>query len=398
MTTEKLYYQSQYIQDFKTSILKQGKDEKGTYAVLEQTAFYPTGGGQPHDTGTINGVRVMNVEETDGEIRHYLESPLQEQEEYRGEIDWDRRFDHMQQHAGQHILSAAFEEAFGYKTVSFHLGNKICTIDLEVPRLTDEETIQAEKLANTIILENRPIEAKWVSESELSNYNLRKKLSVTDHIRLVIIPDFDYNGCGGTHPSSTGQVSSIKILDWEKQKKNIRVQFVCGSRVIKQLDEKLKVLQGLTAILNAPQDKMEEAASRVLQHTRELEKTAEELKGRLIEHEAGSLLNQAEKIDGRRTIQALFEDRPVTELQQMARTIAATASDTLVLFINETPEKLQIICAKGNDLAFNMNQLLKKVLPAINGKGGGNDSFAQGGGDKLMSPQQVMEELLNSLE
>ncbi len=398
MTTEKLYYQGQYIRDFKTSILKQGEDEKGTYAVLEQTAFYPTGGGQPHDTGTLNGVRVINVEETDGEIRHYLESPLQEQEEYRGEIDWDRRFDHMQQHAGQHILSAAFEEAFGYKTVSFHLGNKICTIDLEVPKLTDEETIQAEKLANTIILENRPIEAKWVSESELSNYNLRKKLSVTDHIRLVIIPDFDYNGCGGTHPSSTGQVSSIKILDWEKQKKNIRVQFVCGSRVIKQLDEKQKVLQGLTAILNAPQDKMEEAASRVLQHTRELEKTAEELKGRLIEHEAGSLLNQAEKIDGRRTIQALFEDRPVTELQQMARTIAATASDTLVLFINETPEKLQIICAKGNDLAFNMNQLLKKVLPAINGKGGGNDSFAQGGGDKLMSPQQVMEELLNSLE
>ncbi|WP_121612388.1 alanyl-tRNA editing protein [Mesobacillus foraminis] len=398
MTTEKLYYQSQYIQDFKTSILKQGKDEKGTYAVLEQTAFYPTGGGQPHDTGTLNGVRVMNVEETDGEIRHYLESPLEELEEYRGELDWDRRFDHMQQHAGQHILSAAFEEAFGYKTVSFHLGNKICTIDLEVPRLTDEETIQAEKLANTIILENRPIEAKWVSESELSNYNLRKKLSVTDHIRLVIIPDFDYNGCGGTHPSSTGQVSSIKILDWEKQKKNIRVQFVCGSRVIKQLHEKQKVLQGLTAILNAPQDKMEEAASRVLQQARELEKTLEELKGRLIEHEAGSLLNQAEKIDGRRTIQALFKDRPVTELQQMARTIAATASDTLVLFINETPEKLQIICAKGNDLAFNMNQLLKKVLPAINGKGGGNDSFAQGGGDKLMSPLQVMEELFKSLE
>ncbi|TCN25110.1 alanyl-tRNA editing protein [Mesobacillus foraminis] len=398
MTTEKLYYQGQYIRDFKTSILKQGKDEKGTYAVLEQTAFYPTGGGQPHDTGTLNGVRVMNVEETDGEIRHYLESPLQEQEEYRGEIDWDRRFDHMQQHAGQHILSAAFEEAFGYKTVSFHLGNKICTIDLEVPRLTDEETIQAEKLANTIILENRPIEAKWVSESELSNYNLRKKLSVTDHIRLVIIPDFDYNGCGGTHPSSTGQVSSIKILDWEKQKKIIRVQFVCGSRVIKQLHEKQKVLQGLTAILNAPQDKMEEAASRVLQQARVLEKTVEELKGRLIEHEAGSLLNQAETIDGRRTIQAHFEDRPITELQQMARTIAATASDTLVLFINETPEKLQIICAKGTGLAFNMNQLLKKVLPAINGKGGGNDSFAQGGGDKLMSPQQVMEELLNSLE
>lgn len=398
MATEKLYYQDQYIRTFTTRLIKQDQDENGHYAVLEKTAFYPTGGGQPYDTGTFNGVKVCNVEEVDGEIRHYVEFPIEERNEYTGEINWERRFDHMQQHAGQHILSAAFEETLGYKTVSFHLGNEICTIDLQTGNLTEEEANQVEKLANAIILENRPIEAKWVTESELQNYTLRKQLSVSENIRLVIIPDFDYNGCGGTHPSSTGQVSCVKILNWEKQKKNIRVQFVSGSRVIQQLHDKQKVIQSLTAVLNAPQESMKEAAARILQQTRDLEKTVEELKSKLIEHEASSFIDQAEVLEGHKTIKAIFKDRPITELQQMARTITMKASDAIVLFINETEQKLQAVCAKGNEASHNMNQLIKQVLPKVNGKGGGNDSFAQGGGDKVLSPEQLMEELARALK
>ncbi|WP_313897576.1 alanyl-tRNA editing protein [Bacillus litorisediminis] len=160
------------------------------------------------------------MEDREGEIRHYLEKPIPDiSQPVIGQIDWDRRFDHMQQHAGQHILSAAFEELFHMKTVSFHLGTEVLTIDLDTSELTEDIALQAENLANQIILENRPIETKWVTEEEAKKYRLRKELSVTDQIRLVIIPDFDYNGCGGTHPSSTGQVGSIKILNWEKQRK-----------------------------------------------------------------------------------------------------------------------------------------------------------------------------------
>lgn len=401
MATEKLYYQDQYMRSFTGKVKTLDQDEKGRfYVVLEQTAFYPTGGGQPYDTGTLEGVCVTDVEEVDGEIRHYLEKPIVDQvhDKYVGEIDWDRRFDHMQQHTGQHILSAAFENIYGYKTVSFHLGKETCTIDLNIANLKDEEVDQVEKMANNIILENRPIEAKWVTQKELSDYSLRKELSVSENIRLVIIPNFDYTGCGGTHPNSTGQVSSIKVLHWEKQKKHIRVHFVCGNRVIKQLHEKQKVIQSLTTVLNAPQEQMKEATNRILQQTKDLEKTVNELRMKLIEHEANILIDKAQLHHDCKIVKAIFQNRPISEIQQLAKWIAMKTSNILVLLINENDDKLQLICSRSKELNINMNQLVKGILPTINGKGGGNESFAQGGGDKTISAAQLMEELINLLE
>ncbi|WP_044641627.1 serine-tRNA(Ala) deacylase AlaX [Risungbinella massiliensis] len=397
MATEKLYYQDQYMRSFTSKVQKLDQDEKGRfYVVLEKTAFYPTGGGQPYDTGTLNGARVYDVEEVEGEIRHYIEEPIKSQvhNEYVGELDWNRRFDHMQQHAGQHILSAAFENVYGYKTVSFHLGKEVCTIDLNIANLTDEEASQVEAVANNIILENRSIDAKWVTQRELEHFSLRKELSVSENIRLVIIPDFDYNGCGGTHPNSTGQVSSIKILHWEKQKKHIRVYFVCGNRVLKQLHEKQKVIQSLTTILNAPQEQMKEAANRVLQQTRDLEKTVDELRMKLIDHEVNAFIDKAQLHGDFKLVKAIFLNRPIVEVQQLAKTITMKTNDILVVFINENETKLQLVCTRSNELNINMNQLVKGILPIINGKGGGNTSFAQGGGDKIVSAERLMEELM----
>jgi alanyl-tRNA synthetase len=397
MTLEKIYYHDQYKRTFTSMLIKQDKDEDGRfYAVLEKTAFYPTGGGQPHDTGTLNGVYVNDVEEVDGEIRHFIEQPIDVHNSIVGEIDWDRRYDHMQQHSGQHILSAAFEDMFGYKTVSFHLGKEICTIDLEISNLSEEDTDQAEALANKIILENRPIETKWVTKEELLNYSLRKELSVSENIRLVIIPNFDYNGCGGTHPKSTGEVGSIKILDWEKQKKKIRVHFVCGNRVINQLHEKQKVIKGLTTVLNSPQEHMNEAATRLVQHSKELVKTIDELKNEILQYEAKDLIVNVQQNNERKIVHVIFKNRPISELQQLARAIACMANDVLVLFISENEDKLQLVCSCGKDLDGNMNQLLKEVLPSINGKGGGNPSLAQGGGERTMPADQLMKELIKA--
>ncbi|KKI94021.1 alanyl-tRNA synthetase [Bacillus sp. SA1-12] len=397
MVSEKLYYQDSYLRSFTTKLARQDMDQKGRYyAVLDKTAFYPTGGGQPHDIGTINGVNVLDVEEIDGEIRHFIEVPLNGEDHVTGELNWERRFDHMQQHAGQHILSAAFENKHGFKTVSFHLGNEICTIDLEIANLTEHEARTAEEMANHIIIENRPIESKWVTEEELSKYSLRKELSVSDDIRLVIIPDFDYNGCGGTHPASTGQVSSISILNWEKQKKNIRVHFVCGDRVLKQLREKQRVIQGLTTILNAPQEKMKEAADRLLQNSKRLEKEVEELTSQLIEHEAIRLIDKTDKNGGIKMIKSLFKNRPISDLQPLARMITAKNNECVVLFVTENESKLQLVCSSNQ--ALNMNQLVKKVLPLINGKGGGNESFAQGGGEKIVTGEHLLMELERQLQ
>ncbi|MGG1684419.1 alanyl-tRNA editing protein [Pseudalkalibacillus sp. NRS-1564] len=217
--TTKLFYQDPYITTFTAEKWEQFTDDANrSYVVLDQTAFYPTGGGQPYDSGTINGVQVLDVEEVDGEVRHYVDGKLPEAEHIHGDINWPRRFDHMQQHTGQHILSAAFEDQLGYSTVSFHLGQEVCTIDLNVATLDDDEVRAAEKFANNVVQQNLPIETKWVSEEELANYTLRKQLAVSEDIRLVMIPDVDYSGCGGTHPSSTGQVQAVSILKIEKQK------------------------------------------------------------------------------------------------------------------------------------------------------------------------------------
>ncbi|MFQ6734515.1 alanyl-tRNA editing protein [Virgibacillus tibetensis] len=398
--TKKLYYQDQYIRNFTARLQKSGRDEQDRfYLVLDETAFYPTGGGQPHDTGTLNGMKVHDVEEIEGEIRHYIDVPAEVHKEYTGELDWDRRFDHMQQHMGQHILSAAFEEEYGYRTVSFHLGTETCSIDLEIEYLSDEEMSLVEKTANKVVMENRPVETRWVSEEELSNFPLRKEVSVSTDIRLVNIADFDYNGCGGTHPDSTGQVSSIKMLHWEKQKKKkIRVYFVCGIRVQKQLQKKHKVIQDLTDTLSAPQEELNETATRVLLLNKELEKKNNDLKMELIEYEADSYIEKANVQADRKIVREIFTNRPMPELQQLAKRITAKTDRILVLLINEKDDKLQLVCSRSEDAEINMNDLVNHVLPVINGKGGGNNSIAQGGGERTISAEQLMDELVDHVK
>ena len=393
----KLYYQDAYIKTFKAKVIKQAQDSAGNwYVCLEQTAFYPTGGGQPNDIGTLADQHVINVEEIDGEIRHYLEGPfLDTNKEIAGTIDWERRFDHMQQHTGQHLLSAAFDQLFEYRTIGFHLGAEIVTIDLETDVLTEHQVQRAEGLANQIILENRPIEVKWVTEEELSQYPLRKETKVKDDIRLVIIPDFDYNGCGGTHPKATGEVSSVKVLDWERQKKKVRVQFVCGKRVLKQFQQKQKVLLELTKILNAPEKEMEQAVLRLLENNKTLEKTLEQAQEDLLQYEAKELLGRS-NVNERKLVCEVFQNRTIQELQKLARIITTEDDTAKVYFVSQNENRLQVVCARGTAGTESMKKAVSAALPLINGKGGGNDAFAQGGGDALMSGEQMLQYLVET--
>ncbi|MEI2357479.1 alanyl-tRNA editing protein [Mesobacillus zeae] len=382
----KLFYKNPYMTRFKSEAVSTGKDESGrSYAVLKETAFYPTGGGQPFDTGTLNGVTVTDVEEVDGEIRHYLTAPMAERE-VEGEIDWARRFDHMQQHSGQHILSAAFEDLFDSQTVGFHLGSETVTIDLDREELTEEEAEEAEKLSNRIVAENRPIIAKRVSPEEAAQYPLRKELSVAEDIRLVIIPDFDYGGCGGTHPKSTGETGPIKILGWERQRKKIRLEFVCGQRVLAQLHQKQKIIRDLTGILNAPELQLSDAARKLVLGGKTQEKVLEELRGTLLTYEAADLVAE----NNGHVISRVFQDRTIKELQKLARYVIGEKEEAVVLFVSENGDQLQIVCGKGPKSNGNMKNILMGVLPLIEGKGGGSETFAQGGGRAVMSGQALL--------
>ncbi|WP_066314191.1 DHHA1 domain-containing protein [Bacillus sp. FJAT-29814] len=396
MLNSKIYYRDPYIKSFDAEVLKQEKDQEGNwYVVLNQTAFYPTGGGQPFDTGTIAGQKVINVEEIDGEIRHYLHAPLSETSgRVEGEIDWHRRFDHMQQHLGQHILSAAFEQLYDYETIGFHLGNEIVTIDLETEALTQTEIERVETLANQVILENRPIEVKWVTQEELDQYPLRKETKVKENIRLVIIPDFDYNGCGGTHTKWTGEVRALKILDWERQKKKVRLQFICGDRVINQLGQKQKVLLQLTKLLNAPEEEMEQVVVRMLEQRKAMDKSVEQLKEELLEYEAKELI---EKHQAASAVSEVFQNRSIQELQKLARMIIGKNENTAALLVSQQDDRLQLVCARGSARTENMRSLAQSAFSLINGKGGGNDSFAQGGGPAQISGSELLQYLTQSL-
>lgn len=391
MLKDRIYYQNVYKKTFKARIVGNGVDLEGRpYVVLSNTAFYPTGGGQPHDTGTIEGVRVIDVEEVDGEIRHFLDEELHSQKEVEAAIDWERRLDHMQQHAGQHILTAAFVRLFGFQTVSFHLGKGLVSIDLDVESVTAEQMAAAEKLANDIILENRPIETKWVTEDELSEFSLRKQVSVTDEIRLVIIPDFDDNGCGGTHPSSTGQVGLLKIISTEMQKRKVRVHFVCGDRVLQQLHRKHEELSAASKLLSAPEDGVRSDIERLLSSHHELEKSLEKTNEELLSFEAKHLL----EMKNGNIVKGSFTERTVQELQKLARMIVAEDNSVIVFLAAENEDRLQFVAARGASISPSMKLVSAAVLPHLNGKGGGNDAFVQGGGERKMAA----EELLNVME
>lgn len=392
---EYFYYQDAMLSEFDAKVMRTGVENDGRkYVVLSNTAFYPTGGGQPHDTGTLNGLPVINVDMIDNEIRHYIEGDLSAFPlDVHGKLDWQRRFDHMQQHAGQHILTAAFVELFDAPTVSFHLGSEHVTIDIAVDTLTDEQLLAAEARANDIILENRPIYTKWVTEDELSAYPLRKQIAVTGDIRLVIIPDFDYNGCGGIHPTSTGQVNAIKILGTEKMKGNIRVSFVCGRRVLAELSMRKTVLSDVARQLSVPEMEAATALSKILTTQKTMEKELARVKDELLLFEAKALAMSNQAILG-----AHFHERSMQELQKLARFTVAERPDAILLLTSKNEDKLQFVAARGAQVETSMKPLATKVLPLINGKGGGNDQMVQGGGECTLSAEQLLIALQDALQ
>lgn len=394
---ELFYYQDVMMKEFEASILKQAIAEDGRkYIVLDNTAFYPTGGGQPHDTGYLNDVEVVDVEKEDGDIRHYVLSFLPEDTKtVHGKLDWERRFDHMQQHAGQHILTASFVELFNYQTVSFHLGQETVTIDLDTSELTEEELQAVEKRANDIILDNRPVETKWITEEELSKYPLRKAIQVTGEIRLVTIPEFDYNGCGGTHPITTGGVQAIKILSTEKQKNKTRVHFVCGMRVVHELGWRKKELSKAAKLANAPEKETAGAVQKLLDTQKSLEKKCTQAEKQLLSYEAKELAMENPTVP---IITKAFVNRSIQELQQLARAIVKLAPENTILFVSKDREQVQFVAAKGKDTKqVSMKDVFNAVFSVIDGNGGGNDTFVQGGGKTGLSPNELLSKMVETL-
>lgn len=394
----KLYYTDAYKQDFTTKVIKQDYDKDGNlYVVLNETAFYPTGGGQPHDTGTLNGITVFGVEEVNEEIRHFITKQLHT-EEVEGKINWERRFDHMQQHAAQHILSASFWDHFNIPTIGFHLGRETVTIDLETENLHTETVEKAVQIANNIVFENHPIRIEWMDLEEAKTLPLRKEPNMTENIRVVMIENFDYNGCGGTHPKRTGEVGPIHVLGWERNKGSIRLTFIAGWRTLKLMGQQQQIMKDVSKQLNSSEADIPVKVAQLLTSQKETEKAMQTMNEKLLYTEANELLQHPAEIHAGILISKVFTNRSMQEIAKLSAIITEQQEHAITYFIIENEDKLQCILACGKTVTLDMSALLKDALPAIEGKGGGNKKSARGGGKAIMTGDEFLNQLVSSLQ
>ncbi len=391
--TERLYYEDSYLKEFKAKVLKKIKINNQPAVVLDETAFYPTSGGQPYDKGVIQDVPVVEVVEEDDEVVHILKKELKEKinSEVVGKIDWKRRFDHMQQHLGQHILSGALMKLWGVETISFHLGEEVCTLDIAKQKLIEEEAKKAEECANEIIFENKLVKCYFVEgEEELKRLNLRKVPEKMGKIRIIEVKDFDLSACGGTHCRATGEVGMIKITKWEKRGEKIRLDFICGKRSLEDYYWKNELIKNISNKLTIKDSELGEAIDRMLEERKEIRKELKEFKEKLQDYEVRNLINESSlKDDGIKIISKIFEDNNFQEVKELVQKIINLDESVVVLFgVKSDGAKILFACSRA--LKYDMNGLIREAGKFIEGRGGGAPNFAQAGGKKAKGIEDAL--------
>jgi alanyl-tRNA synthetase len=389
MPTQRLYYTDSYTTDFEANLIDTVTYHDLPAAVLDRSYFYPTSGGQPHDTGFLNGVRVVDValRESDGVMLHVLENALAlENQRVSGQIDWGRRFDHMQHHTGQHILSAAFEKLADADTVGFHLSADSVTIDLNKPDISPALLDAAEDLSNQIVADDRPVRAYFPSDEELSTLVLRKVPDVEGKLRVVDIAGFDVNACGGTHVARTGEIAIIKILRASRQGDTTRIEFRCGGRALLDYRQKHALLSQLSAELTTGYDQIPAALAKLREENKALRKDVHTLQTIVLENEAELLWQAADRSSGYALIVRAFENRDVAEVRQLVQHLIAHPAT--IALCGVAGDKAQLIAARSEDLTPDMVAVLKRGLSVWGvERGGGRPAFAQGGGAAALLDQ-----------
>lgn len=394
--THRYYYDDAYRTSFQADVLERAEHDGQQALVLEGTYFYPTSGGQPYDSGTINGSNVVNVlvRPGDGAILHVLDIPIRAKR-ISAEIDWNRRFDHMQQHSGQHILSQAFLKDLGAGTVSFHLGADTSTIDLDLVQMDEEGASSVEQIANQIVWENRAVENRTVTQQEALEIPMRKKAPVEGgSLRLVMITDFDISACGGTHVARTGEVGLIKIVGWERRRNQIRAEFVCGSRALSDYREKNQVVLDLSALFTTGYWELESSVERQIDEMSELRRQLRKCRKTLIDYQVTDILNEAGGIDIGHPIIKVFSDVTAKELRIIANQLIS--GKKVVSLLASVGDKTSLVFARNEDSKGDMNALLKDAITLLgSGSGGGSPTFAQGSCD--INDFSKVNEALNAL-
>jgi alanyl-tRNA synthetase len=395
MSTERLYYQDSHLTEFDARVTFVGRDAAGRALVrLDRTAFYPTGGGQPTDTGALGAARVVEcVDEEAAGVLHVVEGDAPEVgAEVRGVVDWPRRRDHIQQHTGQHILSQAFVELFGAQTRSFRMLSEVCEIDLELREPSDAAVESAVDRANEIVWDDRPVRIHQVTPGEAARLPLRKDSAREGELRVIEIEGFDFSPCGGTHARRTGEVGLLAVRQWERAKGLTRVTFAAGARALADYRRANRAARASAAHFSVARDEADAAVARLLEEHRQLQRRARTLAETAARAEARDLLEEASAPAGAGplVVTRLFEGRDAEDLRRLALAVVARL-DAVALLGARDETGARLVFARGADVQIDMNALMRQACLALEGRGGGRPDLAQGGGPRAENLVQSLE-------
>jgi alanyl-tRNA synthetase len=385
--TTRLYYTDAYRTEFTATVVDRGDD--GTRVYLDETAFYPTSGGQLHDIGTLGGIQVVDVVDDDDRVAHVLASPLPPTPgPIAGVVDWTRRLDHMQQHTGQHLLSAVFEDLFGHKTLSVHFGPDYSTLDLDTDILSRDRMIAAEERANAVVAEARPVNVTF--EDAATAAGLRKPSDRPGTLRVVTIDSLDRSACGGTHVRTTAEIGVVLIRSVEKVRNATRVEFVCGARAVRRARRDFESLTRVAASLSAALDDVGSLVGAQSERLKESDNARKKLEKELSTFRARALYDRATvDASGTRTI-VIRDAASMEELRTLAQG-ALDLSRVVVVGVLRSPPS--VLLAASEDSGVDAGKLLKERLAAVGGRGGGSPRMAQGG----VADGTVLESLVSAL-
>jgi len=370
-TTERLYFQDAYQTEFEAEVLATKEMNGHPALLLASTCFYPEGGGQPSDEGEINGVKVIQVYEEEGQIWHWLEREVKA-EKVRGKVNWQRRFDHMQQHSGQHLLSQVCWELLRAETLSFHLGETVSTIELSLTHLAENEKKQIEKRVAELIFQNLPIKTYFLDETEASQLPLRKKPVKSGRLRIVEIQSYDYSACGGTHVRSTGEIGLVKIIGSEKIRQHVRISFVAGGRALTDYQKKNEILDSLAGIFSTSLDQVINSVAKLRDEVKALKKQNRRYGEELNQYEAEKIIAESSGL----IIDRIFTDRTLEEVKDLALKIIHRARFLVIFgFRGETQDHL--LLARSEAIAVDLRTFIPFLRDTLEAKGGGRESLVE---------------------
>ncbi len=381
--TNRLYYEDSYLTSFTSHVVRcEAVNETDSVVYLDESAFYPTSGGQPFDTGLINGLKVTDVfVDRDGDVAHRIEGFLEPGTKVDCLIDWARRFDHMQQHAGEHMLAGSVYRQFGGKTIGLHLGHSDSSIDVELPggrtRLEPEELQSLEDDVNQRIQNDEKIRCWFPDAEELERLPLRKAPAVTEHVRVVQIGNDEFCACGGTHPSSAGQIGLVKIIDARPSKGKLRLTFLCGNRAYLHYRKCFDTVKQLSSVLSAEEDKLTAAAEELMQRFKDVQYLLNRAKARMAVDAVKTAAPKTVSPKGFCIVKYVFEEIGFEALKEAASEITRQP-DTVALLASKEGQSTLLLFARSEGLSFDMNKLLKEAVKITGGKGGGTAEFARG--------------------